>query len=98
MNLDVLLVNPKSWERLFTLPKRLEEHRKAFDIGSTDISVSKVDTDYLSGIFDNFVFNNIKNETITCIRHGNILLFLLYYIRKFMEKQNRKWFMKAFEG
>ena len=66
---------------LFKLPDDLEAQGEAFDIGTTDINVSDVDTLYLQSIHEMFAFNNILNEIKGCLENWNWQLLLYHFKR-----------------
>ena len=67
--------------KLFTLPDRLEGQGDAYDIGSTEINVSEVETNYLEKAQSMYTLRNIRNEIAECLKHQNWSL-LVYYMRK----------------
>ncbi len=65
----------------FKLPDDLEEQGKVFNIGSTDINVSNVDTEYLQSIHDMFTLNNIINAVKSSLVNRNWEM-LGYYMQR----------------
>jgi anaerobic magnesium-protoporphyrin IX monomethyl ester cyclase len=75
---------------LFRLPADIEEQGRIYALGDTEVNVSLVPVKYLQMVMNNFAFNNIKNEILSCIRYSNYSL-LLYYIRnKFNLRQIKR--------
>lgn len=66
---------------LFNLPDELDAQGEAFNISTTTVNVSNVETEYLQSIHAMFDLNNIVNEIKGCISNRNWKL-LIYYIKK----------------
>ncbi len=81
-------------KKLFTLPDVLEEQGSAYDIGSTAINVSEVETPHLEKVQSMYTLRNIVNELKECVKHRNWSL-LLYY-RKKLDVDQFRHFSKHF--
>lgn len=68
-------------KKLFHLPEVLEKQGDAYDIGSTDINVSEVETPHLEKVQSMYTLRNIVNELKECIKNRNWSLFF-YYLSK----------------
>lgn len=68
---------------LFSLPEDIEDHGHIYGLDDTMINVSQTPSDVLSRVYDNFAFNNVKNELSLCLKHGNLGLIAYHLKNRF---------------
>ncbi|MGD9129230.1 MAG: radical SAM protein [Candidatus Woesebacteria bacterium] len=66
-------------EALIKLPKKIEDQGKFFDISSTKINVSKIDSDYLANLQASFFFNNVWQEIKLALEYKNFKLLFSHF-------------------
>jgi len=69
-------------EGLFRLPDELERQAEVFEFRASTTNVSKIPDRRLTEAHSYFVFNNMRNELLECVKHFNFALIWFYFTKK----------------